>query len=66
MKREDMLLIQSPQTKFKEIEFIRKDTLLDWAKRQMSFEQGFKSGEAERGYRFALEDLTEYLSRMEE
>ena len=66
MKREDVLLIESPQTKFEATEFIRKNALLDWAKRQMSFEQGFESGEAERGYRFALEDLTEYLNTVEE
>lgn len=66
MKEEDTLLICSPQTKFQEIEFIRKDALLEWIKRKMSFEQGFEDGETEYGYKYALEDLINYLNKMEE
>ena len=61
MKGIDTLLIISPQTNFEEKEFIRKDALLDWIKRKLSFEQGYESGEAECAYKDALEDLINYL-----
>ena len=42
-------------------ELIRKDTLLDWIKQQLSFEHGFEDGEAEHGYIEALKDVENYL-----
>lgn len=39
------------------IEYIRKDALLELAKTQKSCEQGFEDGEAEHGYKSALNDL---------
>lgn len=65
MKRLDTLLITSPQTNFQEIEFIRKDALLDWIKTKLSYEQGFTDGEAEYGYRDALKDVENYLNNYE-
>ena len=44
MKKQDTLIITSPQTNFEEIEFIRKNALLDWIKQQQSFEQGCCGG----------------------
>lgn len=44
---------------------VRKD-ISAWVKRKMSFEQGFEDGEAEYGYKSALEDLINYLNKMEE
>ena len=52
MLKKDILLISSPQTDFEEVEFIRKDALLEWINYKMSFEQGFESE-----YKSALEDL---------
>ena len=43
-------------------EYIRKDALIEWAKYQMSFEQGYSTGEAECAYRFAMRDLIEKLN----
>ena len=62
MKKQDTLIITSPQTNFKEIEFIRKSALLDWIKQQLSFEQGFNDGEAEYGYKNALKDIENYIN----
>ena len=64
MNKNDTLIIVSPQTNFEEIEFIRKESIIEWAKYQMYFEQGFETGEAERGYRFALEDLIDKLNKL--
>ena len=58
MKRQDILIITSPQTNFEEIEFIRKDALLDWIKQQLSFEQ-------EYGYKTTLEEIENYLNTYE-
>lgn len=44
--------------------YIRKDALLEWAKEQKSFEQGFEDGMEERGYRFALDDLIDKLNSL--
>lgn len=52
MLKKDILLISSQQTDFEEVEFIRKDALLEWINYKMSFEQGF-----EPEYKSALEDL---------
>jgi len=65
MKKQDTLIITSPQTNFEEIEFIRKNALLDWIKQQLSFEQGFNDGEAEYGYKNALEEMENYLNKYE-
>lgn len=65
MKKQDTLIIISPQTNFEEIEFIRKNALLDWIKQQLSFEQGFNDGEAEYGYKNALEEMENYLNKYE-
>ncbi len=65
MKKQDTLIITSPQTNFEEIEFIRKNALLDWIKRQLSFEQGFDDGEAEYGYKNALKEMENYLNEYE-
>ena len=46
MNKNDTLMIVSPQTNFMEIEFIRKESIIEWAKYQMSFEQGFESRNA--------------------
>lgn len=62
MKKQDTLIITSPQTNFEEIEFIRKKALLDWIKQQLSFEQGFNDGEAEYGYKNALKDIENYIN----
>lgn len=64
MKKQDTLIITSPQTNFREIEFIRKNALLDWIKQQ--FEQGFNDGDdAEYGYKHALKDIENYLNNYE-
>lgn len=65
MKKQDTLIIISPQTNFEEIEFVRKNALLDWIKQQLSFEQGFNDGEAEYGYKNALEEMENYLNKYE-
>lgn len=65
MKKQDTLIITSPQTNFEETEFIRKNALLDWIKQQLSFEQGFNDGEAEYGYKNALEEMENYLNKYE-
>lgn len=66
MKKQDTLIITSPQTNFEEIEFIRKNALLDWIKQQQSFEQGFADGDdAEYGYKHALEEIKNYLNNYE-
>lgn len=66
MKKQDTLIITSPQTNFEEIEFIRKNALLDWIKQQQSFEQGFADGDdAEYGYKCALKDIENYLNEYE-
>lgn len=65
MKKQDTLLITSPQTNFEEIEFIRKNALLDWIEQQLYFEQGFNNDEAEYGYNNALEDMKNYLNKYE-
>ena len=65
MKKQDTLIITSPQTNFEEIEFVRKNALLDWIKQQLSFEQGFNDGEAEYGYKNALEEIQNYLNKYE-
>ena len=48
----------------KNYEYIRKDALLEWAKEQKSFEQGFEDGEAEHGYKCALDDLIEKVKSL--
>lgn len=64
MKKQDTLIITSPQTNFEEIEFIRKNALLDWIKQQ--FGQGFNDGDgAEYGYKHALEEIKNYLNNYE-
>ena len=65
MEKQDTLLIISPQTNFEEIEFVRKDALLDWIKTKFFSEQGFASGEAEYGYKDALNDMRNYLMEYE-
>lgn len=65
MKKQDTLIIISPQTNFEEIEFIQKNALLDWIKQHLSFEQGFNDGEAEYGYKNALEEMENYLNKYE-
>ena len=65
MKKQDTLIIISPQTNFEEIEFIQKNALLDWIKQQLSFEQGFNDGEVEYGYKHALKDMENYLNKYE-
>lgn len=65
MEKQDTLLIISAQTNFEEIEFVRKDALLDWIKAKLSYEQGFASGEAEYGYKDALNDMRNYLNKYE-
>ncbi len=65
MKKQDTLIIISPQTNFEEIEFVRKNALLDWIKQQLSFEQGFDDGEAEYGHKNALEEMENYLNKYE-
>ena len=57
MKKEDTLFIQSRNTNFEEVEYIRKDALLEWIKHRMSIEQGFSDAIAEHGYKTALIDL---------
>ena len=64
MNKNDTLIIESSQTNFEEIEFIRKDAIIEWTKYRMSFEQGFQTGEAERGYKFALEDLINEVNKL--
>ena len=39
--------------------------MLDWIKQQLSFEQGFNDGEAEYGYKNALEEMENYLNKYE-
>ena len=65
MDKRDTLVITSPQTKFEETEFIRKNALLDWIKTKLSYEQGFDDGEAEHGYREALKDIENYINKNE-
>ena len=66
MKKQDTLIITSPQTNFGEIEFIRKNALLDWIKTKLSYEQGFDDGDdAEYGYKYALKDIENYLNEYE-
>lgn len=65
MKGVDTLMVISPQTNFEEIEYIRKDALLDWIKQQQSFEQGYADGETEYGYKEALKDVENYLNNYE-
>ena len=65
MRKQDTLLIISPQTNFEEIEFIRKNALLDWIKTKLSYEQGYADGEAECGYKDALKDMENYLNKYE-
>ena len=66
MEAKDILLVQSSRTNFKNVEFIRKDALLDWIKEQLSSEQGFEDGETERGYKEALKDLMKYINKNDE
>ena len=63
MERQDTLLIISPQTNFEEIEFIRKDALLDWIKTKLSNEQGYSNGVV--GYKDTLKDMENYLNKYE-
>ena len=65
MKKQDTLIITSPQTNFEETEFIRKNALLDWIEQQLSFEQGFDDSETKYGYKNALEDIKNYLNKYE-
>lgn len=65
MKKQDTLVITSPQTNFEEIEFVRKDALLDWIKAKLSYEQGFVDGEVECGYKDALKNMENYLNKYE-
>lgn len=65
MEKQDTLLIISQQTNFEEVEFVRKEALLDWIKAKLSYEQGFASGEAEYGYKDALNDMKNYLNKYE-
>lgn len=48
----------------KQAEYIRKDALAEWLKNQMSFEQGYSTGEAERAYRFALNDVIDKINTL--
>ena len=63
MKKEDSLLIQSSLTSFEEVEFVRKNALLDWAESQMRIEHGYESGEAECGYKDALMDMVNFIGQ---
>jgi hypothetical protein len=65
MRKQDTLLIISAQTNFEEIEFVRKEALLDWIKTKLSNRQEFASGEAEYGYKNALKDMENYLREYE-
>jgi hypothetical protein len=65
MRKQDTLLIISAQTNFEEIEFVRKEALLDWIKTKLSNRQEFTSGEAEYGYKNALKDMENYLREYE-
>lgn len=65
MRKQDTLLIISAQTNFEEIEFVRKEALLDWIKTKLSYKQGFADGEAEYGYKDALKDMENYLNNYE-
>lgn len=65
MEKQDTLLIISQQTNFEEVEFVRKEALLNWIKAKLSYEQGFASGEAEYGYKDALNDMKNYLNKYE-
>lgn len=56
------MLIQTCLTDFAQVEFVRKEALIEWVKKKISTEQGFESGEAEYGYKSALEDLINYLN----
>lgn len=47
------------------VSVINKNALLDWIKQQLSFEQGFDDGEAEYGYKNALEEMKNYLNKYE-
>ena len=42
--------------------YVSRKHLLDWASDKMSQEQGFEDGEAEYGYRRALEHLVDKLN----
>lgn len=65
MKKQDTLIITSPQTNFEEIEFIRKKALLDWIKTKLSYERGFVDSKTEYGYKYALKDMEYYLNEYE-
>jgi len=52
----DKIIIESPQTNFEKVEFIRKNALLDWINKQMSL-----TDDVEHGYRVALEELRKYI-----
>ena len=52
----DKIIIESPQTNFEKVEFIRKNALLDWINKQMSL-----TDYVEHGYRVALEELRKYI-----
>ena len=65
MEKQDTLIIISPQTNFEEIEFVRKEALLDWIETKIFSEQGYASGEAEYGYKDALKDMVNYLNKYE-
>ena len=64
MTKEDTVMFCSRQSNFEEVEFIRKNAVIEWAKYKMSFEQGFEDGEAEYGYKTALEDLINELNKL--
>ena len=57
MNKQDTLIITSPQTNFEEIEFIRKNALLDWIR--------LNDSEAEYGYKNALKEMRNYLNQYE-
>lgn len=65
MRPQDTLIITSPQTKFKEIEFVRKNALLDWIEQQLSSEQGFDDDDVQYGYEYALRRMKNYLNKYE-
>ena len=47
-----------------DIEYLRKDALLEWANSEMSHEQGYTTEDAECAYRHALQDLVTKINSM--
>lgn len=63
MKAQDTLIITSRQTNFKQIEFIRKNALLDWIKERLSYEEVFDDEDVQYGYEYALKEMQNYLNK---